>query len=271
MRHPNEYWLKYMLVFSDTSLEQICDTAALYEMPEIDPDYLVELRDQLERTKPSPFRRDSEAVTRWSRRQRIMSLAKEDKYAAQARDLLGNNKVRPILEALLISDMPHEDIVGYVKELSGQAISKRVIKMYAHYFWNRSLLTTEQWYTYLRFHPQGRFLKSCYNRGDKYALWKLGHKVDLSQQEVIRALFNESSMRFFETAEMPNSKDTAMTAKLWAENIFRATEELNKTGDAVSQVIDGLRDIAIKLGARDVSSIQSLDRIEEGSDDVPSD
>ena len=49
-----------------------------------------------------------------------------------------------------------------------------------------------------------------------------------------------------------------MTAKLWAENIFRATEELNKTGDAVGQVLDGLRDIAIKLGKRDVSSVHSL-------------
>ena len=65
---------------------------------------------------------------------------------------------------------------------------------------------------------------------------------------------------------MPNGKDTAMTAKLWAENIFKATEEMNKTGDAVSQVIDGLRDTAIKLGKRDISSVQDLGDISGGEE-----
>ena len=268
MKHPNEYWLKYMLVFSDLSIEQICETAKLYEMPDPDPDYLVSLRNQLERTKPSPFRMDFADTRKWVRRQRIMSLAKEDKYAVQARDLLGNTKVRPALEALLISDTPVDEVPSYLKSITGQSVSKRVIKMYSHYFWNRELLSTSQWFDYFRLLDNGRLLKSCYSRGTPYALWKLGHKFELQQKEVIRDLFRESSMRFFETTDMPNSKDTAMTAKLWAENIFKATEEMNKTGDAVSQVIDGLRDIAIKLGKRDISSVQDLGEIAKEDPDV---
>ena len=268
MKHPNEYWLKYMLMFSDLSLEQICEAAVLYEMPEPDTDYLLVIREQLERTKPSPFRLDFAETRKWVRRQRFMSLAKEDKYPVQARDLLGNTKVRPVLEALLIADTPLDSVALYIKDITGQAVTKRVIKMYSHYFWNRELLSTSQWFDYLRHHDNGRLLKSCYSRGEAFALWKLGHKVELSQKEVIRDLFHESSMRFFETAEMPNGKETAMTAKLWAENIFKATEELNKTGDAVSQVIDGLRDIAIKLGKRDISSVQDLGDIGEGEEDV---
>ena len=65
-------------------------------------------------------------------------------------------------------------------------------------------------------------------------------------------------MRFFETTASPNNKDTAMTAKMWAENIFKATEELNKTGDEVRQVLDELKSVAIKLGKRDISSIEEL-------------
>ena len=264
MKHPNEYWLKYMLMFSDLSLEQICEAAVLYEMPEPDTDYLLVIRDQLERTKPSPFRLDFAETRKWVRRQRIMSLAKEDKYAVQARDLLGNTRVRPVLDALLISDTPVDRIALYLKDITGQSVTKRVINMYAHYFMNRDLLSTSEWFSYFMAHENGKMLKSCYSRGEEFTLWKLGHKVPLSQKEVIRDLFHESSMRFFETAGMPNGKDTAMTAKLWAENIFKATEEMNKTGDAVSQVIDGLRDIAIKLGKRDISSVQDLGDISGG-------
>ncbi len=266
MKHPNEYWLKYMLMFSDLSLEQICEAAVLYEMPEPDTDYLAVIRDQLERTKPSPFRLDFAETRKWVRRQRIMSLAKEDRYAVQARDLLGNTKVRPVLDALLIADTPVERVTSYIKDITGQSVTKRVINMYAHYFVNRDLLSTSEWFSYYKDPENGNMLKSCYSRGEEFALWKLGHKVELSQKEVIRDLFHESSMRFFETTAMPNGKDTAMTAKLWAENIFKATEEMNKTGDAVSQVIDGLRDIAIKLGKRDISSVQDLGDISGGEE-----
>ena len=267
MKHPNEYWLRYMLMFSDLSIEQVCEAAVLYEMQEPNSDYLLEIRNQLERTKPSPFRMDFTDTRKWVRRQRIMSLAKEDKYAVQARDLLGNTKVRPVLETLLTADTAIAQIPEYIKSLTGQVVSKRVVSMYAHYFWNRALLSTSQWYEYLLGHDNGRMLRSCYNRGEAFALWKLGYKLELSQHDVIRDLFHESSMRFFETSEMPNGKETAMTAKLWAENIFKTTEEMNRTGDAVSQVIDGLRDIAIKLGKREISSVEELGDAAEGSTD----
>ena len=65
-------------------------------------------------------------------------------------------------------------------------------------------------------------------------------------------------MRFFETSQFENSRDTAMTAKLWAESLFKANEELEKSGDAVKQVLDNLKDIAIKLGKRDITSIDDL-------------
>tara|TARA_B100000131_G_scaffold166520_1_gene160994 strand:- start:16635 stop:17405 length:771 start_codon:yes stop_codon:yes gene_type:complete len=256
-------------MFSEMSLEQIAETAVMYEMLEPEPGYLAELREKLLETRPTPFRIDFGPTKAWVRRQRIMSLAKEDKHAVEARNLLGDYKARPVLEGLLLSGMGAEEVASNLKEITGKDVSKRTIKMFKHYFWNLELLSTSQWLSYLKKHPEGRVLKSCYSRGPEFALWKLGSSPELEQKAVIRGLFNESSMRFFETAGMPNSRETALTAKLWAENIFKATEELNRTGDAVQQVVDGLRDIAIKLGKRDVSSIQDLPSIDDfGDDDV---
>jgi hypothetical protein len=267
MKQPNEYWLKYMLMFSEMSLEQIAETAVMYEMLEPPEGYLSSLRDKLLETRPERFRMDFGPTRAWVRRQRIMSLAKEEKYAVQGRNLLGDTRARPIIEALLLANMLPADVAISVKTLTGKEVSKRAIDMFRHYFWNADLLSTKQWHEYFREHPNGKVLKSCYARGPEFALWKMGHRPELEQKAVMRGLFNEATMRFFETTSMPNTKDTALTAKLWAENIFRATEELNKTGDAVQQVIDGLRDIAIKLGKRDVSSIQDLPSIDDLEED----
>ena len=269
MKQPNEYWLKYMLMFSGLTLEQIAEMAIMYEMTPPDTTYLSALRDKLLETRPTPFRITSTEARAWVRRQRFMSLVKEDKYAVKARDLLGDTRVRPIVEALILSDMPHDEVSSYTKIITGAQVSKRTLEMFQHYFWNRDLLSTRQWYSYLEGHPKNITLKACYALGPKFALWKSGYRPELQQKEVIKGLFDESAMRFFETTAMPNGKDTAMTAKLWAENIFRATEELNRTGDAVQQVVDGLRDIAIKLGKRDISSIHELaDPADEEDSDV---
>jgi len=256
-----------MIMFSGLTLEQIVEMAVMYEMVPPEINYLTALRDKLLETRPTPFRMTSPATRAWVRRQRFMSLAKEEKYAVKARGLLGDTRVRPVIEALILSDMPHDEVSSYTKNITGTHVSKRALEMYQHYFWNRDLLSTRQWFAYLETHPKKRVLKACHAQGPKYALWKSGFRPELAQQEVLKGLFDESAMRFFETTVMPNSKDTAMTAKLWAENIFRATEELNRTGDAVQQVVDGLRDIAIKLGKRDISSIHELESPSQNDDD----
>ncbi|MAP23581.1 MAG: hypothetical protein CL582_21850 [Alteromonadaceae bacterium] len=187
-----------------------------------------------------------------------MSLATGQQHALQARDLLGDTKIRPVIEALILSDAALEDISEHTLNITGNKISKNVLDMYRHYFWNRELLSSGEWFSYLEEHPNGELLSQCYRQGLEYALWRLGYRVELSQQDVLRGVFHESAMRFFETTTQSNTRDTAFTAKMWAENIFKATEELNKTGDEVRQVLDELKSVAIKLGKRDISSIDKL-------------
>jgi len=258
MKQPNEYWLKYMLLFSGLSQEQIAESACMFGMPDPSVSYLGSLADKLQETKPPRFDIANSASKAWVRRQRIMSMAVGQKYALQAREILGDTKIRPIVETLIISDASLEDISKYTQELTGTKLPKKSIDMYRHYFWNRQLLSSKEWLDFLDTYPNGDILKKCYKQGLEYALWRIGYRVELSQQDVLRGVFHESAMRFFETSSSPNNRDTAMTAKMWAENIFKATEELNRTGDEVRQVLDELKNVAIKLGKRDISSIEDL-------------
>ena len=258
MKHPNEYWLKYLLLFSGMRLEQIAETALMYEFPEPDVEYLGELRETLEETKPSPFRLSSAPVKTWLRRQRVMSLARDESNAVLARDYLGQPKVRRMLNAMLLSGTEPEEIAAYITQLTGRKTAKKTVDLYRHYFWNTKLLSLKQWREYLQERHDGKMFTSCLHQGTEHALWKLGHRVELPQEDVLRGVFHEASMRFFEMSQAPNTRDTALTAKLWAESIFKATEELNRSGDAVKQVITELKDMAIRLGRRDISSIEAL-------------
>ena len=258
MRHPNEYWLKYLILFSGMSPKQISDTAGLYEFPEPSMRYIAHLRESLWKTRPDPFRPGGAKTRAWIRRQRVMSLFKEDPSALAARELLGLPRARRVMNSLLLAGTPVEEIVEHVLQLTGQTTTQKTVSLYRHYFWNRKLLSTQQWLVYLETHCDGDMLSTCLHRGTEHALWKLGYRVEIPQEVVLRGIFHESSMRFFELADRDNGRDTALTAKLWAESVFRAVEELNRSGDAVQQVIGELRDMAIRLGRRDISSIESL-------------
>lgn len=257
-RQPNEFWLKYMLLFSGATLEQIVQTANLYQMIPPTLEYLRALRDQLEQTKPSPFRMSSHATRNWVRRQRIMSMAAGEQSAVAARELLADNRLRPILETLLMTDLDLGKVVEHVYTLTGRTVSKEVVDRYRHYFWNRELMSLNDWNEYLADHPRGRDLLSCQRQGEEFALWKLGHRVELSKQDILQTVLHESAMRFVELNGHHNGIKTATAAKFWAENVFKSIEALDRTGDSVKQVVDSLRELSIKLGKREISSVERL-------------
>ena len=258
MRQPNEYWLKYMLIHSGASYSDIISASEMYGFVPPIQSYLQDLRQTIDRTKPKPFRVNTPTTRTWLRRQRVMSLVSGDKEALKARDYLGDTKLRPVLEALLISDTKKSDIPEVCKELTGKKITVQSIKFFEHYFWNRNSLTLKEWELYLAEHPAGEMLLACRERGTEYALWKLGYRIDMEHEEVVRGVLHEATMRFFEVGSKKNSKDTALTAKLWSEQIFKSLEELNKSGDAVQEVLEDLKNITIRLEKSSIKDIESL-------------
>ena len=80
-------------------------------------------------------------------------------------------------------------------------------------------------------------------------------------------------MRFMETGEMRNDKDTAMTAKLWADTTFRSSEILNRSGDGVREILAELKSISISLGKREITSLNELNELKKdlsgGNDEGP--
>ena len=247
-----------MLIHSGASYSDVISASEMYGFVPPEQRYLQELSQAIDRTKPKPFRVNSAAARTWLRRQRVMSLISADKDAVRARDYLGDTKVRPVLEALILADTPRSEIPGYCLTLTGKKVTVKSVKFFEHYFWNRNTLTLKEWDSHLSGHSSGEMLMACRERGVEYALWKLGYRVDIEHEQVVRGVLHEATMRFFEVGTKSNSKDTALTAKLWSEQIFKSLEELNKSGDAVQEVLEDLKNITIRLEKSSIKDIESL-------------
>tara|TARA_Y100000310_G_C20548240_1_gene746695 strand:+ start:184 stop:945 length:762 start_codon:yes stop_codon:yes gene_type:complete len=246
-----------MLVL-ETTQANIMSMAALYGFLEPSREYLQELAGRLQETKPTPFRKNSSMVRRWLRRQRVTSLIDANKHTVKARDYLGNSKLRLALEALILADANRDAIPNYCKAICGVRPHPKEVSFFEHYFWNVGLLSPQEWTEYLSDHHDGDLLNEARKRGPQYALWKLGYREEVLQEDIVKAVLHEATMRFFETGSRKNGKDTAVTAKLWSEQIFRSLEELGKSGDAVQEVLNQLKNITIRLDRTDIASIEAL-------------
>ena len=101
-------------------------------------------------------------------------------------------------------------------------------------------------------------LLNSYDQGHEYALWKLGYRIQTSQEELVDAMLHEAAMRYLETRTMVNGEKTALTAKMWSEVVFKSIEEKDKKGDQAMKVAQEIREIAIKLEKASIKSIKEL-------------
>ena len=257
-KQPNEYWLKYMVAVSGLANTAICSSARLQGLIPPETEYLVHLREIMSVNRPRTLRITDGRAVAWLRGHKILSMTRNDKAVVEARAILGEPTARSVIEPLILSGMPDADVALYTTKLGGVSVSKEAAAAYRHYFWNPAILPMEAWYSYVSGMPNHGLLRECYKRSPEFVLWKLGYRVELAQDDVLKAVFHESSMRFFETGSMRNDRSTAMTARLWAENLFKASEMLNSSGDGVREILSDLRQLSIQLGRRDISDLDSL-------------
>ena len=98
-----------------------------------------------------------------------------------------------------------------------------------------------------------------YNKGPEFALWKLGDKsIPVNIDHVVDNILSESSHRFMELSSQPNCRDVALAAKMWTEQALKAAEFKKATGALVKDAEEALVKVALRLGRREISSVDEL-------------
>ena len=269
MPSPQEYWIKYLVCcqdFSNTDVNNVLDLTGFLRCEDA---YISGVRDMALMDKPR-LRVTDVKCRPWLRGQRILALARNDEVAQQARDTLSDTKLRPILEALLLAGLSDLDVALNAATLAQRRVSEELVRTYRHYFWNVGLLTLSEWRDYLDNYQgsHGKKLRTYYNKGAVFTLWKLGQRPTVTVDQAIETIFQESTLRFMELTAYPNGQDTALASKMWAENVFKASELLSRTDGAIKRSLDELSQVALRLGRREISSIDSLPKQLEESKEI---
>ena len=256
---PFENWLRFMLAHDSATDINIRDSIELFDLWGTPTDkYLNTLR---QRTGQPP----AHGQRRWYRKRKLLNMFRNSTDVQEARAVLGNSRVRFALELLLLARCEYDLIPDYMKDICGHNIRVEAAKAFKHYFWNVDLLSQEQWYHYLRDteHPSRYVFIDSHQNGVEFALWKAGHREDINKAEIAKVASHEAIMRFFETSRKPNNRDTALTASLWAETYVKFTDQLQEQGGGLSDVLDQLKQLAIRLDSKPVLSIDHLKNQEQ--------
>jgi len=283
MRVPYERWLKCLVQFQGMTIQEAILVADSYGFIPPTNETLTFVRLELARGRPKPFKPESTETIRWIRDAGLWSMHVETEHVTAARGILSQLQLRRVVEFLLAANSPHNVVSEYARDVLGIDIDAAAIAAYEHYFWDTNSLTQRQWVAYFKgeFHQERKdqaangvrakdmtvpimslqskkMLDTMRMRSPEYALWQLGHRVELGRDQVLGSMFHEAAMRFTETSLMSNCLHTAQTAKLWTEILMSSDDRLAGTGNQTQQLLEELRSIRIRTQEMKVSSIEEL-------------
>jgi len=257
LRSPAEYYLKYLIIsrFADVRINQLMDRLGY---PRLRAQYLAALRRGIKAPKPLRIGLKHKRTDTWLEKQSLYPLFYRDKHMDKATMALSNNTVRPLLESLILSDTPTQEIVGMVKTRTGAKYPEQVIRYYKHFFWNRDLLTAQEWDEFLENYTRGAELRGVYGEGAQMVKWRLGFNGAIDANDMLRSVQTEAFHRFMQTHNMSNSTSTAKIAATWAGVLFEAGKQLNSGETQLSEVISQFEAIFVRRAEGTVDSIQEL-------------
>ena len=260
MKFPFERWLKFLLQFTEFSNDEIQELCRSYGFAVPHVDDLKALKREIRETRPKHYRKGTPQALKWVRDQGLWGMYTDAPVVVAAKKLTHQHRLRQTIEYLLAANTKPTEVADYLQQALGDTVDPDVISAYSHYFWDVNSLAPRQWTEFCREQgPEGYVLSDIYQlRSAQFALWKLGHRVELDRVDTFKAMFHESTLRFMDTSRLKNGQGTALSAKAWADIAFAADDRLAGTSDKATEILRELKDLKIALGRRDISSIEEL-------------
>jgi len=259
MRTPAELYVKYLIVcnYTNTRIDQLMESLGY---PRMSSSYLSGVRNRINiptrAFRPGVHHR---VTDRWLRKQNLYPLFYRDNDVDEATMALSNGKVRPLLEALILSGTGVDEIVRLVGDRTGKRYSEKSVEYYQLFFWNRDYLSSQEWDIFLGMYDGGSELKGLYDEGTALATWRLGFPVaGVDANDMLKSMQNEAFYRFMQTHTMRNDLNTAKMAKEWAVIMFEASKLLNSGDTQLAEVISQFEAIFMKKSKDKLQSVDSL-------------
>ena len=270
MRHPAQYWIKYLLSKDVHTYEQIRGIMEMFSLGAVTSELLDQLEDSLAADKPSPFRprtKSHKPSQSYLRRHGIYKAWHRDSAMNLALDIMSDQPSRSLVEVFILSPVPAEQAVAKINDqISSLSITVEAYERFRHYFWNNQLLSAAEWGDYVQSRNDSHkdWLKLAVNakgpQGVQLLLWKTGAGA-IKNVDRARVFTDFRNIAYMKAKELEHCKASAEDSKAllnYARVAKTAQEEVNNSSDAVRDVLESFNTFRMRRSGLQAPSLKQL-------------
>lgn len=270
MRHPSEFWIRFLLSRRQHSFTEIAGLCEMAGLGGVTQEYLEQLQDELEAELPVPFKprdRRHKASQACLRKQGIYEAWHRTRAMKDAIALLSDNQIRALVETFLLSPLKPHQIIVKVRQATGTELKEDTLDLFRRYYWNTTLLSMEEWTEFIhqrRVSHQEWLQLAVTARGPQgvqLLLWRTGTGAlrHLDAGKIFTDLRNIAYVKAKELEFQPAGKDHSTALKNYVQAATSAQQEVTSSAAAMQDVLDSFQAFKMRTSEEKVPSIMELE------------
>ena len=285
IRSPNEIYIRYLISrqhldsLQRLEMEEDEDQEIEWLKPKIILSHLLSLRlDGVDEDyirlvasemcpMPIPFKpiEDKHTISRkFLKKFKIYDLWHQTAAVREAQLILTDLFLREKLEPLLLSSMTHRNIAKKLRRHTSIVLTAEGVDAYAHYFWNRNMLTQYEWMSYLNKPYRNVYKQSLTASPDlvsRHLPWVIGidgPAQNFSSADAAARIGQIALKHALELEHVPASHETSNALKNYMVTIEKADQIMRRSDMALRDVLAQFKKFRMKVNSAKIVDAKQL-------------
>lgn len=276
-RSPAEYFVRYLISKRDEASSSETISAILDDHEIVYPGitYIEKLIERMSpfpepfQAVPSKKHKQEHLVTRqWLKKKGIHDLWYPTEHVQEAFKILGEPRVRALLEDLLLSPMRIEDVVQQANKHFDIKLTIEGVATFRHYFWNKRLLTDDEWITVLEERKPlstattiVKLAPDVAHMVVPYVLGLSGPSPNITSGMVAKRMRDIAFEKVLEIERRPASQEHARMMTDYMRVIKEAENESRQSDVALKDVLTAFEKFRLNKDTKPVPSIEQVAKL----------
>lgn len=265
-RHPSEYFIKYLLTLSQQESQsdnwvRSAVQSIGYPPPELQ--YIAALRQTVLMDFPvdyDPKNRYNRETTKFLRNHGIWTLHNPSEETKESTRILNDPQIRKVVEQLLLGRLDYKEIASRVNSRFRRFYTADTISDYGHYFWNCTLMKTNDWITFFEMYdrPEQSRNLSIIQGGSGMALHVAGFKQEIESKEILKDMLEAINFDFKDWKNAPRSTERTRAFSMLAKAVKDIDERMSESSTAVRDHLTVFKNWQMTHNQKTVKGIEDV-------------
>jgi hypothetical protein len=265
-RSPCEYFIKFLLSQREHEPNAVLRILEDFGLEGLGISYVKRLQQQME-PFPEPWDpTDKEGQTRaYLKKHGIHDLWFPHQHVKEAYSILSSPQLREDLEQLLLSPLRVEEVAKRVNRHHNITLTIEGIEAFRHYFWNKSLLSMQEWVELLEMRPLAAesvaMLRVSPDVAQSLVPWiagMAGPPKTLNTGTVARRMRDIAFLKVLEIERQPATLAHSKMMKNYMDVVRGAEAEMRQSEVALKDVLKAFEKFRLRKDDSEVPAIEEV-------------